>query len=238
VIDPIIRDSVDPAGARLLGNIITVGDDARGESARRYAWDVIHHRISSSPGQSDVLATIVVLHRADLSARFARQLDQSQTADFSYNLNNPNDVNALLLPEPDADEDSMGLDLDTYIPQPWLVILSSIDGVTGEITCTQQVGRLLPTGSFFIVAARNGDYFAGTAHQIIDAEYDQSLLDPTLPQPPPPASLRIAPGGANVNNLLVWVYPPAVTRDQKPVDTVFGGRSPVTGVALRKVSPG
>jgi prepilin-type N-terminal cleavage/methylation domain-containing protein len=216
---PLYKDDAagQPVGRNWMTEILP--DLAR----RRYSWIAIHHRISPEPAIRDLLVTILITHRSDLTARFARQLDESASQVFSYT-GDPADVQALKTPKVGAPNQDM------LFPQAWLVLLNQVNPDAGDVVCTQQVARLLPAGSSFVVARTAGALIGGTAHEVLDATYNQTIADS---HDSPTARLRIAKGpGVLVNNLLVWVVPPAYDR----ASGTFRAKSPVAGVALRQLS--
>ena len=169
----------------------------------------------------DLLVTVVVTHRSDLNARFAEQLDDSAGGTFIYDPDDPADQIALKSPQPDPD-----VTTDMFFPQAWLVMLDSVHPGGGQARCSGQVARLLPEGAFFVVARTNGPLLAGTAHQVLSSTYDPGT--PSLP-----AVLQITRGGGGARqDVLAWVVPPAYERGSG----TFRTRSPVVGVALRRIS--
>jgi len=220
---------------------------------RRYSWTVIHHRISSSPSVRDLLLSIVVTHRADPAARYARQKDRRTPLPTtppgllrfdlsSLDIANPttnqdrNPAESLMLPLPDDTDTPVNgvVDTDTLFPQPWLVILNTINVPIGEVQCTKEVAKLLPTGSFFIIARTQNNLVAGTAHKVLNSRWDETI--PSTPDDPskPSATLQLARDGAGVEvNVPVWIFPPPIEDRNNPAR--FGARSPVVGVALRSV---
>ncbi len=225
------RGWVDPATDLVIPSDALGAFVAARAAERRYSWTAIHHRVSSQPNIRDLLVTIVVTHRADLNARYARQADTLGTGLF-FNVNsidpsNPADPIRQALVFPGADT------VDRVFPEPWLVMLNQIVLSTGRVSCTNDVARLLPAGSSFIIARTSGTLFAGTAHEVLSATFDPAAIpDPGGPDNPS-ATLQIARGGSGTPpDVLVWVFPPPYDRSSG----MFRTRSPVVGLALRRVA--
>ncbi|MBN1488566.1 MAG: prepilin-type N-terminal cleavage/methylation domain-containing protein [Phycisphaerae bacterium] len=240
--DPNLVDPTDP------GNIASILDHVRsGELAsRRYAWHVLHRRraVTTANETRSLILTIVVTHRADLGARFARQYIPLPPPPFT-----PADIpDGTTGTWPLAPEDpSLGPPSpDTLFPQMWLVRLTEVNPSTGQLTCTRAVADLLPTSSTFIIARTppynpmtqpDPEMFgfgAGMPHKVIRRlEYppytppgDLTVLEiaKTEFMPPPPAMANVA----------VWVIPPPIERIGN-ASYRFGDRSPVIGTFLREV---
>ncbi len=240
-IDPLSGDRIDvnPPDEAYLMHLLAEGDPAadRPRPPTYYSWTAIHSRCpngygtaGSNPDQN-LLVTIVVTHRLSVNSRYARQKELGADTDEFYDVNfdTSSPVDQLLKPGPDDNPET-----DMVFPVPWLVQFNAVNLAEGEITCTAEVARLLPRGSFFVVAVGRDDLCAGTPHQVLDSVWDTSMLpdDPANPR----ASLKIAPKAGStaiLKNLAVWVFPPPITGDRAQVATTrFGERSPVIGVAL------
>jgi len=239
-VDPLTGDRINPDDEGYLLHLLTDGDPETDRSPTFYSWTAIHNRYANSYGASqagserrDLLVTIVATHRLNVNARYARQRereDDTSTEEYNVNFDTSAPVDQLLRPEPYSDANT-----DMVFPVPWLVMFNRVDLEAGEIVCTAEVARLLPRGSFFVVAVGQEELYAGTPHQVIDSVWDPSMLGYSDPQNLPPAAqalLTIAPKiGATVPelyNLAVWVFPPPISADRQQ----FGPRSPVIGVAL------
>jgi len=206
-------------------NVLRVCDEV---ASRRYSWTAIHHRISPEPEVDNLLATIVVTHRGDPNARYARQVDNSKVGGLQYNLADDDDRTALLAPQPDAPG------ADMLFPRPWLAMLSEVNLATGTVRCTAEVARLLPPDSFLVIARRTppgtGPLFPGTAHKVISRTWNPGQLG-KAPATQVLATLQIRrSNGQPATNVPVWVFPPAIEGGR-----TFASRSPVVGVALREV---
>ncbi len=232
---------VDTKEHNYLMNLLAEGDPAADRPPTYYSWTAIHSRCPNGYGTTDdgnMLAAVVVTHRLSVNSRYARQKEiegDSDTDVYNVNFNTSTPVDQLLRPEPDDNPET-----DMVFPVPWLVMFNEVNLAEGEITCTAEVARLLPRGSFFIVAAGQEELYAGVPHQVIDSIWDPSMLpdDPASPR----ASLKIAPKAgstAELTNLAVWVFPPpilttatAIRQSTNSADIQFGERSPVIGVAM------
>ncbi len=208
-------------------------------TARRYNWTAIHHRMSSSNQQDGQLVTLIITHRADLNARFARQADPGVSADYDPTFNPANSDNRLAMLKPAADPDAS---LDVIFPRPWLVMLRKFNS-GGIVHCTPEVARLLPSGSQFVIAVTKGSLVAGTAHEVKSSEWpqafdfgqgtDNSALDPGADTEDLQGRIQLAQGtGGNQEDVLVWVFPPAYDRAG---GGVFRRQTPVVGVAIRTI---
>ena len=209
-------------------------DIIREAATRRYAWAAIHHRRSAQPEEiSQFIATIVVLHRADMNARYAAQWCPNWPLSRGFNLADPDDVAALRNPVPwDAGNPPPAMDdpatpwrdddPDTLFPQAWLVMLDNVNLSTGTVTCRHGAARVLPEGAFFFVAQRKGGLYAGTFYEIITASWDD---------PDEKVTLQIAGGGSGSgDDVLVWVFPPPIVArgdSSNEIPPTFGARSPV-----------
>jgi len=201
---------------------------AEAAAQRRYSWVAFHHKMSSAASnRQDMLATIVVLHRADLNERYARQADSDPSTpayDAYFDLNDPDAQELLLQPQPDDDPAT-----DVLFPRPWLVMFDTVNLDTGEVICSGRVAQLLPAGSFFVVASaydlvnnEKTNLPAGRYFEVLESSYDPDDLSA-------PATLRIARSGSGGgNNVLVWVFPPAIDR----AAGTFSRKSPVAGVGM------
>lgn len=233
---PFIPDATDPVGV--------IGDLAQ----RRYSWIAIHRATNPSLGGARFIVTILVTHRSNLASRYARQADPVP-GDSAYEpIFDPNPTNNTLdQPAPDADT------ADRLFPQPWLVRFALINPGLGEVRCTPAVGRLLPPGSFFVLARSIYDYddpsgnpvtpprlvlAAGTAYEVLSRreaggystlqirrqnEADEWLSRIPTPDPNRPLEVPYA-----------WVVPPAIVRSGNTWS--FGAKSPIAGVAMRMMN--
>ncbi len=191
-------------------------DIVRDIAGRRYSWLAVHHRVSGDTGTKAFVVSILVTHRADLNSVFAAQ-------SISDPRRVPTNVAGGETDRPTAD---VAATTDTLFPQPWIVRFDSINLDNGLVTCTGWVARLLPPGSFFVMASTAGtSLFAGTPHQVLGRGAIPSDLDQLT-------TLQIARGSGTVSGALAWVVPPAYDRTRGTFQT----KSPVVGVALRPVA--
>ena len=209
---------------------VYVAQTARG---RRYAWTAFARQGGATleeftDGKRTFICTIVLTYRGDLDARYARQ-EQPPDGQFNFsNSNNPdfkNDVELMRVPR----ADSHGKSTDTVFPQPWLVMLDSINPMTGVITCTSAVARLLPVDSYLIIASHANATApqAGAPIRITGNPGWDRMLNA-------PASLQMPRySGPMAYNVPAWVFPPAIRPDR----VTFHNTSPVVGVAVREITP-
>jgi len=209
---------------------VYVAQTARG---RRYAWTAFARQGGATleeftDGKRTFICTIVLTYRGDLDARYARQ-EQPPDGQFNFsNSNNPdfkNDVELMRVPR----ADSHGKSTDTVFPQPWLVMLKSINPMTGVITCTSAVARLLPVDSYLIIASHANATApqAGAPIRITGNPGWDRMLNA-------PASLQMPRySGPMAYNVPAWVFPPAIRPDR----VTFHNTSPVVGVAVREITP-
>ncbi len=227
----------DPANNTFRGprvaQLIATGDDLLGIRPRRFAWGMLHHRISSATNIRHLLISVACLHRADPNARFVRQADESGSSNFTYNPSDPPDREALILPRTQYEAPSATPPEPYVFPEPWLVMLNRVNFSSGELICSSNVARLLPAGSFFIIAERKGNFFPGTAHEV--STVDDPGVFPDSDPDNPTARLTVTGGSGSANDLLVWVYPPAYTPPSGTAPGTFAPNSPVVGVGLRQV---
>ena len=226
----------------------TVPDIATDLASRRYNWTAFHHKLSSEPTKQDMLLTVVVTHRADLNERYARQVDlDTSTPGYQADFNLTDDAHRESLFKPLADVDAA---TDTLFPRPWLVALGMVDLGTGEVRCAGEVARLLPAGSFFVVARTvwnsSGSQriiSAGTYYEVLESTWENTdfgaslsdLLDQDYWDDSSKnwASLKIPRSGSGGGYIvLAWVFPPAFDRTQN----TFTGRSPIVTVAPELMS--
>ncbi|NLX15148.1 MAG: prepilin-type N-terminal cleavage/methylation domain-containing protein [Phycisphaerales bacterium] len=262
-IDPLTGDRIDPqtgnpngeADERYLLHLLADGDPAAdtSRSPTYYSWTAIYCRCSNGDEtiignpNPNLLVSVVAMHRLSVNARYARQKELGVDTDALYEVNfnlDPDDpsnnIDDLLQPAPDLDPET-----DMVFPVPWLVMFNRVDLAQGEIVCTAEVARLLPRGSFFVVAVQQEELYAGTPHQVLDSIWEPSMLgasNPSILQNEEKASLKIAPKAGAVttlNNLAVWVFPPPILttsttarESTNSADIQFGPISPVIGVAL------
>jgi len=191
-------------------------------AGRRYSWIAIHHITNRDQGGPRFIVTLLVTHRSDLSSRYARQADLDDDASVYnpvFDITDPGVDSQMRMagwPEPDDDQKT-----DMLFPQPWLVRFDRVDLGLGEITCSQEVARLLPTGAWFVIGRTNGPLVAGTPYEIIGRR--ASISPPTL---------LIRRTGADArDDVYVWVVPPAIQRSGAAY--VFQAKSPVAGVFMR-----
>jgi hypothetical protein len=226
--------------------------------SRQYSWFAFHHRMSSEsplnankpPANRDILATIAILHRADIGARFARQktLDSGSDYKVNFNLGDPNNLE--LMYQPQADEDPQ---TDAVFPRPWLAMIYQLNPLQGEAYVTPELARMLPAGSFFIIARHRGNadgHYPGTFMEVTRNEWSPATasLGATL-NASSPATLASFSAWTRIeitrsslpsaNAVPVWVFPPAITALASPRDKAdryeFSTRSPIVGVELRRI---
>ncbi|MBP7933088.1 MAG: prepilin-type N-terminal cleavage/methylation domain-containing protein [Phycisphaerae bacterium] len=218
--------------------INTLTDVLRDLASRRYSWLAFSHRMLADPKHAEMLVTVVTLYRGDANARFARQKSIAggggYNVDFDFASNSADHLDACWQPQADpaAEEDSV-------FPVPWLVKLMAVNLESGEVYCTTEVARLLPAGSYFIIAQGKGQLRAGTFQRVLASEvkvlsspkaWDEYTYTATVNDW---SRLTVARGKGSAQDVLAWVIPPAVERSTTGVS--FQSRSPVVGVALRKV---
>ncbi len=197
---------------------------------QRYAWHVIHSLSSFYQGSNSLLCTIVVTHRGDLNARYAMQGPRASAANpvLRVDLANASVVQALRAPR------TAGPAGDTVFPQPWLVVLDGIVPSAGTVACTPVIARMLPVGSYFIIARTDPNgapagFEAGSPHKVIGNNYEPGL--PTTAT----VTLQIArSAAAPISPVAVWVFPPPIRSHGGPW---FEARSPVVGAFIREVTP-
>ncbi len=214
---------------------------------RRYMWMAFQRlSITTSSNLRSLSASLAILHRADLYVRFPRQASLPSAGslyDVRFDLGNPTHRVALLRPQPDSEPLT-----DSVFPRPWLALVHFnydpvLDAPTpqpGTVTCSAEVARLLPAGSFFIIARstpqNNPVYLAGRYFPVLRSEWDPAALASTVDPHAnassfPWAQVEIPKTNAQpAQNVLVWVFPPGITRTS-PVE--FQTRSPLIGVAPR-----
>lgn len=223
-----------------LGNADKLVSAVQRLASRRYAWVAFNHRVSADPKQVGLMVSIAITYRGDLNGRYARQkaIDNNGYYNVDFDLTTANTSfkeheDACAQPRPDPDEET-----DVAFPRPWLVMLPAVNLFSGEVYCTTQVARLLPAGSYFIVARSEGPLQAGTFQKVLASEVK-------VPKPEDKSwrsyngdewsRLTVARGTGSAQNVLAWVIPPAVERVRNTNTVSFQARSPVIGVALRKV---
>jgi len=107
------------------------------------------------------------------------------------------------------------------------------------VRCAPEVARLLPPGSFFVVAQTPkgvSEMKAGDFREVLESKWSaadiptpDSDLNVTADPDDLPATLQIpAFGNGQVTDVLVWIVPPAIIRDGG--NAVFRNRSPVVKV--------
>ncbi|HOW73703.1 MAG TPA: prepilin-type N-terminal cleavage/methylation domain-containing protein [Phycisphaerae bacterium] len=214
--------------------INTLTSVLRDLASRRYSWLAFSHRMLADPKHAEMLVTVVTLYRGDANARFARQKTiaggSGYNVDFDFSSNDADHFDACWQPKADPTADE-----DWVFPVPWLVKLMAVNLESGEVYCAAEVARLLPAGSYFIIAQGKGQLRAGTFQKVLACEVK------VLSSPKPRSAwalndwsrLTVARGKGSAQDVLAWVIPPAVERSGTAVS--FQSRSPVVGVALRKV---
>lgn len=248
-VDPLALEFNQPPAVTGIHDALLTPELLRGIADRRYSWVAFHRRTIPQAEVRDLLVTIVITRRADLTSRFPRQMGMQGGPPYSigFNLSNPGHIEALRTPQPDTSSEWL-------FPRPWLVVLNEVDK-TGKVTCTQQVARLLPRGAQFIVAHRTAAlrtppppdppgqvtvYNAGETIEVLKSNYEQAITDP---HDNPTATLSITPPNAlkdsndpdgiiddAVVDVPVWVIPPAYDAGR------FQTRAPVVGVTTRRLS--
>ena len=170
---------------------------------RRYSWTAIHFRDLDDQAHKSFFVRIVVLYRGNTSAYYAKQRVASTPTD-----------------KPEIDDTAP----HTLFPQAWLVLLKSVTD-TGVVTCTPDVARLLPSGSYIILAEGNPP---GAYTKILRNNWDGRPNSAVIP------TLQITPGDFPTGtNVPVWVFPPAVRAGNQ-----FESSSPVVSVVPKKVVAG
>jgi len=235
-------------------------------ASRRYSWTALHCMTSPDTQNRRLRAAIVVTYRGDLTARFAAQDDRAINNDpdiynIHFDLGEDNHIESLLLPRAvpnnevhNDDPDGNPWIKDALFPRPWLVMLRRIDRAGGEVLCSNEVACLLPTGSFFVIASRAGQFSPLESFKVLKSSFcpdddssgrkrDRSLHKWTdwegdilqaKTDDTQWATLQIARGqGQPAENVLAWVFPPAIERTGTAYR--FQPRSPVISVAQREV---
>jgi len=213
---PVRTHLTDGADRDLADQLVDVKD-------RRYTWTVIQRRCPlyemEDVTENAYMLTILVTHRSKLSARFAKQLDDSDAGTFTYDLTLADDQDALKIPSPDSDSTT-----DTLFPQPWLVMFETVDVAQGQVTCSSEVARLLPTDSVFVEAFGGN---AGTPHRVLGNSFDPAVAAAS-------AVLQIARSDVEISQFAWVIPPPILVRDES---STFGPKTPVVGVFMREVVP-
>lgn len=206
-------------------------------AGRRYSWIAIHHYTDPNVGGSRFVVTLLVTHRSNLVNRYARQADMNSTPGYNPSFLLDADRRKLEAPKPDDDPST-----DMLFPQPWLVRFKQINPGTGEVRCEPEVARLLPAGSYFVIARSVYAYgpdnllqpppilTAGTACEVLSNQ-GGTLQIRRQGQPGwtiyHPISLKA------MQEVYAWVVPPAIERSGKTY--TFQTKSPVAGVFMRMV---
>lgn len=178
---------------------------------RRYAWTAIHFRDLEDQTQRTFFARIVILYRGNTSARYPAQVQ-------------PADRAAARLPT------VQGPGFDALFPQPWLVSLDSVNA-DGIVTCTADVARLLPVGSYFILAQGNSGTLPGAYTKVTQNTWDNVSVGDIA------TTLRIAPKSFPAGGpWYVWVFPPAL-RGRTGIGD-FDNTSPTVDVVPKKIVAG
>ncbi len=234
-------------------------------ASRRYSWTALHCMTSPDTQNRRIRAAIVVTYRGDLTARYAAQADEDPDAAGNepnvyvphFNLTDDDDRKNLFLPQPVPNNEVTNgnpWNKDALFPRPWLVMLRRIDRAGGEVLCSNEVACLLPTGSFFVIASRAGEFSPLESFKVLKSSFcpddkstgrerDGSLhkwddwagdILQTKTDNSQWATLQIARGqGQPAENVLAWVFPPAIERTGTAYR--FQPRSPVISVAQREV---
>lgn len=231
-------------------------------ASRRYSWTALHCMTSPDTQNRRLRAAIVVTYRGDLTARYAAQdhpanKDKDDTYKALFDLQGADaeeHTESLFLPRAVPNENTNRWNADALFPRPWLVMLRRIDRAGGEVLCSNEVACLLPTGSFFVIASRAGQFSPLESFKVLKSSFcpdddssgrkrDRSLHKWTdwegdilqaKTDDPQWATLQIARGqGQPAENVLAWVFPPAIERTGTAYR--FQPRSPVISVAQREV---
>lgn len=207
-------------------------------ASRSYSWTVIHRLLEPVGSQRQFALTVVVSYRGNASSRFSPQLDTRSNVDdqnwLRFDLRRPADRNALRQPMPLPANQS---NLDTLFPQPWLVMMDEVNQGNGYVRCTAEVARLMPAGSYFVVARSINQLRAGTTIEVLSRTWDPGELG-KAPDQQNRATLQIARGSGGGAAVPVWIIPPAI--EKHPTGSKdfgeFSERTPVIGVYQRKVT--
>ncbi|NLE60170.1 MAG: type II secretion system protein [Planctomycetes bacterium] len=206
-------------------------------AGRRYSWIAIHHYTDPNVGGSRFVVTLLVTHRSNLVNRYARQADMNSTPGYNPSFSSDAERRKLEAPKPDDDPST-----DMLFPQPWLVRFRQINPGTGEVRCEPEVARLLPAGSYFVIARSVYAYDAGNTKQyppILTAGTACEVLGNqggTLQirrQGEPGWTIENPISQKAMQEVYAWVVPPAIERSGKTY--TFQTKSPVAGVFMRMV---